>query len=82
MKLLFDFFPILLFFVVYKLYGIYAATAVMIVASFAQVAVFWLQHRRFENMHLVTLGLVLVLGGATLFFHDSRHISLLSHLCN
>ena len=38
MKLLFDFFPIVLFFVVYKLSGIYTATAVAMVASFSQVA--------------------------------------------
>ena len=33
MKFLFDFFPILLFFVAYKLYDIYVATAVAIVAA-------------------------------------------------
>ncbi len=70
MKLLFDFFPILLFFVAYKLYGIFAATAVAIAASFVQVGYFWLRHRRFENMHLMTLALVTVLGGATLLFQD------------
>ena len=70
MKFLFDFFPILLFFIAYKLYGIYPATAVAIAASFVQVAAFWLKHRRFENMHLVTLGLIVVLGGATLLLQD------------
>ena len=64
MKLLYDFFPILLFFIAYKLYGIYAATVVAIVASFIQVGGYWLKHRRFENMHLVTLGMIVVLGGA------------------
>lgn len=70
MKLLFDFFPILLFFVAYKLYDIYTATAVAIVATLAQV--FWhrARHGRFEKMHLVTLGLIVVLGGATLLFRD------------
>jgi intracellular septation protein len=70
MKFLFDFFPILLFFIAYKLYGIYPATAVAIGASFVQVAAFWLKNRRFENMHLVTLGLIVVLGGATLLLQD------------
>ncbi len=74
MKLLFDFFPILLFFIAYKVYGIYAATAVAIGASFIQVAAFWLRHRRFENMHLVTLGLIAVLGGATLWLQDETFI--------
>ena len=37
MKFLADFFPVILFFVAYKLYGIYTATAVAIAASFIQV---------------------------------------------
>ncbi|SCZ49303.1 septation protein A [Thiohalomonas denitrificans] len=74
MKLLFDFFPILLFFIAYKIYGIYAATAVAIGASFIQVALFWMRHRRFENMHLITLGLIGVLGGATLWLQNETFI--------
>lgn len=74
MKLLFDFFPILLFFIAYKLYGIYVATAVAIAASFLQVGLFWLKHRRFENMHLITLVLIAVLGGATLFLQNEMFI--------
>ncbi|MGE0081043.1 MAG: septation protein A [Thiohalomonadaceae bacterium] len=74
MKLLFDFFPILLFFIAYKVWDIYAATAVAIAASAVQVAVHWWRHRRVENMHLLTLGLVVVLGGATLLLQDNRFI--------
>lgn len=74
MKLLFDFFPILLFFIAFKVYGIYTATAVAMAASLLQVAGFWLKHRRFEIMHLVTLGSVLLLGGATLIFHNPLFI--------
>lgn len=74
MKFLFDFFPILLFFVAYKIDGIYTATVVAIGASFVQVLSFWLKHRRFENMHLVTLGLIVVLGGATLYLQDEMFI--------
>jgi len=70
MKILYDFFPILLFFVAYKLYGIYAATATAIVATFFQVGLFWLRHRRFEKMHLITLAIISLFGGATLLLHD------------
>jgi intracellular septation protein len=73
-KFFIDFFPILLFFIAYKLYGIFVATAVAIVASFVQVGFFWFQHRRFENMHLITLGLIVVLGGATLLLQDETFI--------
>lgn len=74
MKLLFDFFPILLFFIAFKLFDIYVATAVAIVAAFVQSGLFWAKHRRFETMHLITLGLIVVFGGATLILKDESFI--------
>jgi intracellular septation protein len=70
MKFLFDLFPILLFFLAYKLYDIYAATAVAIAAAFLQTGLYWLKHRKFENMHLVTLAILIVFGGLTLILRD------------
>ncbi|HDN26722.1 MAG TPA: septation protein A [Thioploca sp.] len=74
MKFLSDFFPIFLFFIAYKLYDIYVATAVIIVASVVQVSFFWFKNHRVEKMHLITLVLVLMLGGATLLLHDENFI--------
>ena len=74
MKFLFDFFPLLLFFAAYKFYGIYVATATAMAASFIQVAAFWLKHRRFEKMHLIALGAIVVFGGLTLALHDNTFI--------
>ena len=74
MKFLFDFFPILLFFLAFKIYDIYVATAVAIVASFIQVGMFWFKHKRFENSHLITLAIVALFGGATIIFHDEMFI--------
>lgn len=74
MKLLFDFFPILLFFIAYKMYDIYVATAVAIAAAFVQVGLFWVQHRRLEKTHLVTLALLVVFGGLTLVLQDETFI--------
>jgi len=54
--------------------AIYAATLVAIIASFAQVAYVWFKQRRVETMHLVTLALIVVLGGATLFFQNEAFI--------
>ncbi len=70
MKFLYDFFPILLFFVAYKLWGIYVATGVAIAAAAVQTLAFWLKHRRFERMHVVTFLLLLVFGGLTLLLRD------------
>ena len=74
MKLLYDLFPLLLFFAAFKLYDIYVATAVAIVVSIVQVGVQWLRQRRFETMPLVTLGVLIVFGGLTLALHDDTFI--------
>ena len=88
MKLFFDFLPIVLFFIAYKfgggiyqwdgqeydIKGIYVATAVMIVASILQVTITWLLTRKVEKSHLITLVLVLVLGGATLWLQNPNFI--------
>ncbi len=74
MQLLFDFFPILLFFGAYKLFDIYVATGVAILASVIQVGIHWYRHRRLENMHLVTLGLLVVFGGLTILLQDRTFI--------
>jgi len=74
MKFLYDLFPILLFFIAYKFYDIYVATGVIIVASAVQVSFFWLKHRRVEKMHLITLVMVLILGGATIYFQNATFI--------
>lgn len=70
MKLLFDFFPILVFFACYKFYGLYSATAVAMVAAVVQVISYRLKHQRYEKMHLISLVLIVVLGGATLIFQN------------
>lgn len=74
MKLLFDFFPILLFFIAYKLGGIYIATGVAMLASSGQVTGYWLKYHRFEMMHIITLLFILLLGGATLLLHNEMFI--------
>lgn len=74
MKFLFDFFPILLFFVAYKLWGIFVATGVAIGATFLQVGLFWFKHRRFERMHLITLALIVIFGGLTIVLRDESFI--------
>lgn len=74
MKLLFDFFPVLLFFIAYKFGGIYVATMVAVLASCIQVAYSWIKQRRMESMQLFTLVLILLLGGATLFLQNEIFI--------
>ncbi len=74
MKFLFDYFPIVIFFVSYKLWNIYVATALTMLASVLQVGVYWLLHKQFEKLHVITLGFIIVLGGSTLLFHNDIFI--------
>ena len=74
MKQLLEFFPILLFFVAYKFYDIYIATAVVIGATIVQVAIAWFKYRKVETMQWITLALVIVFGGATIILHDEQYL--------
>ena len=79
-KMLFDFFPIILFFAAYQLphenptSGIIFATGVAIIASIIQVIYTKWRHTRVERMQLVTLGLLVFLGGLTIWFRDDAFI--------
>lgn len=99
MKLLFDLFPVILFFITFKqaeknpeaaagwlagLLGealtqpkqapILLATVVVIVATVGQILWVRLRHGRVDRMLWVSLGLVSVFGGLTLFFQDETFI--------
>lgn len=74
MKLLIDFFPIILFFVAFKTAGIYVATAVSIAATVAQIAYLRHKHGKVEPMHWLSLGVIVVFGGATLFAQNDTFI--------
>jgi len=74
MKFLFDLFPVILFFIAFKVHGIYAATAVAIAASFAQIGWLWLRGRKIDAMLWVSLAIIVVFGSATLLLHDETFI--------
>ena len=74
MKLLIDFFPIILFFVAFKAWGIYAATAVAIVATIVQIAYLRMKHGKVEPMQWISLAVIVLFGGATLLAHDENFI--------
>lgn len=74
MKLLFDLFPVILFFIAYKAADIYVATAVAIVATFVQIGWAHFRHGKVDKMLWVSLVLIVVFGGMTLVFHDPTFI--------
>ncbi len=74
MKILIDFFPILLFVGAYKLYDIYVGTAVLMAATVLQMSLVYLIDRKLQMMHKITLALILLFGTLTLVLHDERFI--------
>jgi len=94
MKLLFDLFPVILFFVTYKLAGggdkggacttsadlpitsdpILAATAVAIAATLFQVGWLLMRKKKVDPLLWVSLGIVALFGGATLYLRDPAFI--------
>lgn len=73
MQLLADYFPLLLFFIAFKLQGIYVATAVAIAASIAQIAYFKVRGR-VSPIHWLSLAIIVIFGGATLLLQDETFI--------
>lgn len=74
MKLFFDLFPIVLFFIAYKFYGIFAATAVAMIAVGAQISITLIKKQKPDLLQWITLGIIIILGGATLFFRNELFI--------
>jgi intracellular septation protein len=74
MKFLFDFFPVILFFIAFKVADIYVATAVAIAATFVQVGWLKLRGRKVEPMLWASLAIIAVFGGATLLLQDETFI--------
>lgn len=79
MKFLFDFFPVVLFFIIFKSHdnqvdGMIAATGALIAATVVQVAFNWFRHKKIEKMHIITLVLVVIFGGATIYFKDPNFL--------
>lgn len=74
MRILFDLFPVLLFFVVFKLFGVYPATAAAIAATMAQVAWEKWRNGKVDTTLWVSLGIIVIFGGATLLLHNENFI--------
>ncbi|HEY7942871.1 MAG: septation protein A [Burkholderiales bacterium] len=74
MQFLADYFPLLLFFVAFKLQGIFVATGVAIAASIVQIAYFHWHRGKVAGVHWMSFAIIAVFGGATLVLHDETFI--------
>ena len=74
MQLLFEFFPLIAFFVAFMAFDLYVATATIIAAIGLQIAYQWFRHRKVNKMLLISGALVAVFGGITLALRDPLFI--------
>jgi len=70
MQILVDFLPIIVFFVTYKIAGMYVATGAIIVAMAIQILFQWLKNGTVNKMLLISGILVAFFGGITLILRN------------
>jgi len=74
MKQFFEFIPLIIFFIVYKMVDIYAATGALIIATGLMLAFNYFKNGKVEKMHVITFLMILIFGGLTLILHDDTFI--------
>ena len=74
MKFLLDFGPIVLFFIVYKYYGLYAAIYAMIASTFVQIMYSRVTTGKFVTSQVLTFALLVVFGGISIILRDPAFV--------
>jgi intracellular septation protein len=74
MKFLLDFGPIVLFFIVYKYYGLYAAIYAMIASTFIQIMYSRITTGKFVTSQVLTFALLVVFGGISIVLRDPAFV--------
>lgn len=74
MKQFFEFIPLVIFFAIYKMVDIYAATASLMVTTGLMLAYNYFKNGKAEKMHIITFLMVVVFGSLTLILHDDVFI--------
>jgi intracellular septation protein len=75
-RLALDLGPLILFFAAYKLWDFFVATGVFMVAAVAALAISYAMERRISPMPLVSVPMVLVFGGLTLYFKNDAFLKM------
>lgn len=70
MHFFYEIFPVFLFFIAFKWYGIYTATKIGIIATFLQAVASRLYVGQWDKKQVITFLVFVCFGGMTLYFHD------------
>lgn len=73
---LLDFGPLLLFFIAYRLFGLYVATATIMAAAVGSVILGYIFDRKLHPVPLFTAVIVVIFGGLTLYLNDKTFIKM------
>ena len=71
-----DFGPLVLFFIAYRLFDLYAATATIMAAAVAALVLGYVFDRKLHPVPLVTAIIVVIFGGLTLYLNDKMFIKM------
>ncbi len=74
MNQLLEWSPLIVFFVAFKVLGLYWATAALMLTSVASLLIHRARTGSFKPLLVVTTGVIVILGAATLLLHDKRFI--------
>ncbi|PMC17921.1 septation protein A [Oligella urethralis] len=73
-KIIFDFLPLILFFIALKLGDIYIATKVAMAATVLQIIWLKVKRQRIEASHWLNLIVIVLFGGLTIYLQDENFI--------
>lgn len=76
MKFLFESFPIIVFFIAFKLFDIFVATIAAMASSVIQISWLLLNKKRIEVMQWVSLVLIIIFGSLTIALQDDNFIKI------
>ena len=73
-KILYDYLPVVIFYITFKKYGIYMACKVIIATCFLQMVYDRIKNKKWSKMLVTFFFLALIFAGSTILLHDPEYI--------
>ncbi len=74
MQLFIEYFPLLVFFIINSIAGIYWATGSLIIAAFVQIFYYKFKKEKIPGKQWIIFGLIVVFGGLTIYLQDDAFL--------
>lgn len=82
LKIALDMGPLAVFFIAYRLYGVQAATAAIMAATFFSLALTYWIEKKISPMPLISGVIIAIFGSLTIIFHDNSFIKMKPTMVN